>query len=365
MPCIIAGSVNGKFPLPPTKKLEVLSVTVNNACNLACRHCYLEAPQSDKYMTRDEWVRFLASAIEDLRPTVLSFVGKEPLLNRQGAGLLFEAVKLRNQIQNDAGERTDIGVITNGTLFHKHLEGFLETPPDYIDISIDGLPETHDAVRGRGTFEQIRPNLLWLRDHFEGNVWLTHTLLEANAGQFPEFVRFYHEGFGLRHFAVGFYRPLWYTDQSLNLWRSHVENFAEQTMRELERIPLDAPVEVVVQIDRMHSDFLEVLADAGLIDSDEPLSVNTHALRNGLTVRFFKAAMPVGLWRSVRVTPEGYWLAAEDVINAKEYEKHAVARLSDHDFDAKRAYHAGLASDRFLELISESEHLQQTYPPTY
>jgi len=361
MGAIIAGSTNGKFPLPPTKKLEVLSVVVNNACNLACRHCYLEAPQYDKYMSHEEWQRFLTSALRDLRPSILSFAGKEPLLNEKSAALLFDAVQIKNQTQKDSKEKTNVGVITNGTLLDKHLDGLSETPPDYIDISIDGLPETHNEIRGEGVFEQIHPNLLWLRDHFEGNTWLTHTLLESNASHFPEFVRFYHEDYGIRNFSVGFYRPQEYTDQSLRLWRNHVQTFATRTIEELGQLPLDAPVEVVVQVDHMQAGLIDAFASAGWIDSKEPLSESAYTFENGLTVRFFKVAIPVGLWRSARVTPEGYWVAAEDVIKAKEYEQHAVARLCDYGYDAQRLYQAGLGSDRFFELISESEYLQQTY----
>ena len=128
MPNIMAGSLNGSFGEHSTCTLEVLSLLINNACNLHCKHCYLEAPNSRPHLTPEEWLAFLSSAFSRLRPSVVSFAGKEPFVNLKSASLIFEAVKLRNRIQSD-DHRTQLGVITNGTLVHKYAAELVATPP--------------------------------------------------------------------------------------------------------------------------------------------------------------------------------------------------------------------------------------------
>jgi hypothetical protein len=73
-------------------------------------------------------------------------------------------------------------------------------------------------------------------------------------------------------------------------------------------------------------------------------------------------ATPIGLWRSARITPEGYWLGAEDVTRAKDYERYAVARARDHGLDARKLYNAGMASDRLRTLLNCGESLYSIVP---
>lgn len=79
---------------------------------------------------------------------------------------------MRNKMQPIDKRRTEIGVITNGTLIHNYIDQLQEISPDYFDISIDGLPETHDAIRGKGTFKKLQSNLTWLTDSYPGQFGL-------------------------------------------------------------------------------------------------------------------------------------------------------------------------------------------------
>ena len=101
MPNIMAGSLGGTFPELSTRGLEVMSVVINNACNLSCKHCYLEAPRyEERHLDHDEWMKFFASVFEDVVPSVLCFAGKEPFLNEKSAQLVTETVRLRDRLQS-------------------------------------------------------------------------------------------------------------------------------------------------------------------------------------------------------------------------------------------------------------------------
>ncbi len=74
-------------------------------------------------------------------------------------------------------------------------------------------------------------------------------------------------------------------------------------------------------------------------------------LGNGVTLGFATTAVRVGLWRAIRLTNSGLVLAAEDLVNTREYKYHAIGHIADFEFDARRMYEAGLAHPRFKELF--------------
>lgn len=339
---IMAGSLGGLFPRLSSGRLEVVSIVLNNVCNLRCRHCYLEPIPGEPVLAREEWLAFFRSLFDDLAPTVVSFAGKEVFAEAGSADLLFEAIGLRDRLQAHRGKRTHIGVITNGTLLHRFQTELVACPPDHFDVSIDGLPEFHDEVRGPGAFARLEPNLRWLVAAFPDHVWVTHTIFGPNLRAIPRFVEFCVASFGLRRFSLGFYRPLAYTRSDLALTESDRLAFVITVLRRLAQAEFAGPVEVVIEFGTEFLDQLQRLEDAGWVNSAAPISSTAHLFDNGLTLRINVCRVPVGLWRAVRVTPEGYWLAAEDLIEAREYAGRAATRLRDHAFDSRLAYEAGL-----------------------
>ncbi|MGE5398653.1 MAG: radical SAM protein [Chitinophagales bacterium] len=118
-----------------------------NRCNLKCRHCYIEA-EDRKYseeLTYDQAVNF----IDDLAVMgvpVLLFSGGEPLLRRD----IFELGSLAAQ----KGLRPVIS--SNGTLINLETACKIRDAGfQYVGISIDGLPSTHDNLRCKeGAFQE-------------------------------------------------------------------------------------------------------------------------------------------------------------------------------------------------------------------
>ncbi len=109
-------------------------------CNLVCLHCPWSQQQCDELST-EQW----KDRIRELRCRgVSSFVleGGEPT-NRED---LAELIDFTAQ----CGGRVTLS--TNGT---RDLTGL---HPHRFLISVDGLPETHDRIRGPGSYEQLRHN---------------------------------------------------------------------------------------------------------------------------------------------------------------------------------------------------------------
>lgn len=150
-------------------------------CNLACRFCgqtkgMLAAEERE--LPVETW-RNVADSLEKsaraagVTPEVMLW-GGEPLLYR-GFAELAELLSRR-------GFR--VGMVTNGTLINRFapvLREFL----DVIHVSVDGMEEAHDRVRGRGVFARMRRNLELLRGRRGKLIFLT-TVSDANVAGLAE-----------------------------------------------------------------------------------------------------------------------------------------------------------------------------------
>jgi Fe-coproporphyrin III synthase len=109
-------------------------------CNLACRHCYMDASrEAREEMSLEEGIH-LVDELADMKVPILIFTGGEPLLSRNFYALAFHA--------REVGLRTVIS--TNGTLITPEVARLLaEAKIRYVGVSLDAAKsEQHDAFRG-------------------------------------------------------------------------------------------------------------------------------------------------------------------------------------------------------------------------
>jgi radical SAM protein with 4Fe4S-binding SPASM domain len=128
-------------------KKPVIAWNITRACNLSCIHCYASAtpgPAEDE-LTREEALA-LARQLADFGVPVILFSGGEPLFHPN----IFELVEIT--VKN--GTRAVLS--TNGLLLtDKHARRLRELGLSYVGISLDGLAERHDRMRGlAGAFDQ-------------------------------------------------------------------------------------------------------------------------------------------------------------------------------------------------------------------
>lgn len=117
-----------------------------NRCNLRCKHCYINAEDTEyrNELSTEEAITFIHD-LAQMKAPVLLFSGGEPLIRHD----LFELGKLAF----DLGLRPVIS--SNGTLITDEMAKKIKTAGfQYVGISIDGAPATHDDFRNhRGAFE--------------------------------------------------------------------------------------------------------------------------------------------------------------------------------------------------------------------
>jgi Predicted Fe-S oxidoreductases len=114
---------------------------MTNRCNLRCKHCYIEAEdKSYREELSTEEAREFIKDLADMKAPVLLFSGGEPLMRKD----IFELGKMAAEL----GLRPVIS--SNGTLIDRATAAQIKAAGfQYVGISIDGAPATHDEFRNK------------------------------------------------------------------------------------------------------------------------------------------------------------------------------------------------------------------------
>ncbi|HYM14530.1 MAG TPA: radical SAM protein [Dehalococcoidia bacterium] len=162
-------------------KRPVVVWNVTRRCNLRCVHCYASAADRDfpGELTTPEGL----SVLDDLATfgvPVALFSGGEPLMRDD----LFTLARYARGL----GMRTVLS--TNGTLLTPDIARDLKTQGfSYVGISLDGLPDVHDAFRGQaGAFDASLRGIRACHDAGV-RVGLRFTITRRNQHQLPDILR--------------------------------------------------------------------------------------------------------------------------------------------------------------------------------
>lgn len=124
-----------------------IRILLTNRCNLHCKFCFIDASNkaNKKELNTTEWLKFF-ERLKELRIFNVSLSGGEIFLRND----LFVLLK---RLQENRMHR--ITLLSNGTLITKEIANQLsQINIKNISISIDGLEEKHNQLRGRGTFQK-------------------------------------------------------------------------------------------------------------------------------------------------------------------------------------------------------------------
>jgi len=331
-----------------------VGIVVNMRCNLACRHCYLRVPRPHGEALRpDEWRQVFRDVVAVPGVRLVSLVGKEVFVDDTGIELvrsLVEAGRLRARPPR-------FGAVTNGTRLGSVLPHLKELGLDYLDVSVDGIRPVHDAIRGRGAFDQV---VRWLPEAVEilgaDRLYAVTTIQRLNFRWVPETIAELAR-LGLRRFGLQFYVPTPVTPQELVLRPQEVTEFFTDVMTRLGDSTLPDGVRVYLNLDAVfHAETIAWLQRSGFLDLRR-LRVDAEGhlyqrLRLGAVECILEVApIPIGFWRTVRLTAEGLYLGAEDSVDTTRYAERAVGDVRGTPF--RELFRRGLKSGRFRQLLRE------------
>ncbi len=136
-----------------------VDIEITSRCNLRCRYCYYFDNPGVEYrdLPTDDWLRFFDElgrcAIMDV-----TLQGGEPYI-REDLPQLIEGI-VRNRMR--------FSILSNGTLIDDVNAAFLAATNrcNSVQVSVDGSgPATHDACRGKGSFEGALQGIRTLQRH--------------------------------------------------------------------------------------------------------------------------------------------------------------------------------------------------------
>lgn len=148
------------------------SIDVNNICNLHCTHCYwwLNRKENEHELTTEEWRKIIRDVIKKNGIYFVVLVGGEPTLRPDIIQLFCDELPRR------------VSVVTNATFPLMRFDNLY-----YYWVSIDGTEESHDKIRGKGTYAKTRTNVL---DYISGpyrsgkpasnDIWISVTVNSLN-----------------------------------------------------------------------------------------------------------------------------------------------------------------------------------------
>jgi radical SAM protein with 4Fe4S-binding SPASM domain len=127
----------GSSPLPSLRYLELI---ITLRCNLRCRHCYLDEPKNVDMAP--DLLSSVLSEFDEMQGLRLLLSGGEPLLYPHLDRLAKEL----------SGRGYRVVLLTNGLSLNP--ERLNSLPVHEIQVSIDGMEQGHDYLRGAGGFKR-------------------------------------------------------------------------------------------------------------------------------------------------------------------------------------------------------------------
>ena len=153
----------------------ICGIVLHNKCNLQCRHCRVTSRDTEA-ISFEEAASVIDSFYEEGGRT-LYLEGGEPFLWKDNNYTIEDII----QYARNRGFHSSI-IYTNGTLA-------LKTSADTVFISVDGLQEKNDLLRGK-SFDRIMKNI---QESDHPSLYINYTINHQNKGDIREFCEYINE----------------------------------------------------------------------------------------------------------------------------------------------------------------------------
>jgi len=163
------------YPLCPP---EHVYFSLTGRCNLKCKMCSIPNPHNrqEDELTAGE-VKRLIDQIVDMKVDHLTFSGGEPLLRNDIFELIAYAVDKKISM---------VDIISNGLLINEEVaKKLVKSGVTHITVSIDGLEEANDFIRGKGSFRKAAEAIDLINKYRKNNfpsLGINFTIMDCNIG---------------------------------------------------------------------------------------------------------------------------------------------------------------------------------------
>ncbi|WP_461630220.1 radical SAM protein [Labilibaculum euxinus] len=176
---------------------EILNLTILTTlnCNFKCPYCYEKDTLNTQNLSPEieKAIIYLAKKFPNINKIKITWYGGEPLLNFDSIKrLTLELEKLKKPIEHN--------IVTNGYLLDDRMSFFNTRNLESIQITIDGLAETHNKKRilknNNGTFDRILANIEnFIKLNSACKVYIRCNIDESNENEFSQLYHFLNKKF--------------------------------------------------------------------------------------------------------------------------------------------------------------------------
>jgi len=318
------------------RPLEV-SYFVNNVCNLKCKYCYVGYEEKTGDLEVDKWKEIFNNFIS-LGALTFGNVGKEPLLSWNTTKELFLYFNNKKKENN----LIRYGMVTNGTLLNDTIiKELAEIQPDYIDVSLDGIDEVHNYIRGEGNFQKTITNLEKIKVLYPElflKIFISFTLMGSNKHHIFEFIRYLADK-GLKQILISPYTTIKKNDElamgleeTINIYKEIINSNKLKDISNL-KIYLKSDYE-------SQKELQEKLVENKIIDlnnlyiDDYSVIFNKYKLSPSSEVIINYIPYNETLNRAFRISHNGYLSGCIDMFY-KDYEQKAALNLKKYKMEVE------------------------------
>ncbi len=136
------------------RRHKVVIWIFTSKCNLDCLHCYAKRFSLDHELSLDDKLR-IVEAFREVNIQHVGLSGGEVTIHKH-----FEPV-----LRKLYSENLSISLVTNAICINDKIAGLLRKCDVFVYISLDGDKESHEGLRGRGTWDRTIRGIETLRKH--------------------------------------------------------------------------------------------------------------------------------------------------------------------------------------------------------
>jgi len=179
-------------------------IFISDQCNLACQHCTVYKTENQNIKTYEQIKEELEYSYA-LGSRFVDFEGGEPTLWHDGDHDLNSLIRLSKEIGFFSATIT-----TNAQM------PFTGSEADSIWVSLDGLGDFHDEIRGKGTFDRAVKNIASAQ---HPKLSINMVVNSKNYTSVEETIEFAKENPHIRSIALNFHTPYAGTEHLFLEWQ--------------------------------------------------------------------------------------------------------------------------------------------------
>ncbi|MBN3957455.1 radical SAM protein [Nostoc sp. NMS8] len=330
--------------LVETSRLIQLELGIGNTCGLECQHCFLgyeSGAMISQLTPMPVLLNTVTNMIEQMGTRLIAVTDRDALTPKRSIQFFEHIAKLRTKYP-----QIKMGGVTNGLVIDKYADDLEAIKLDYLDISLDGLRDEHDQIRGKGKFDLVLKNLrIALNRQLAKRVIVATTLQRFND---DSVIRLIHKLIieeEVQWFDIG---PLMAVKMhKYQLQAKDIVDFLDSLSQSLIPVIVPKSVTILIEICAYCAAFIPALIDSGwLIPKNLRQDEYGHLYQNiyindSITITLRPELIPEYWRHTLRISSDGYVIGGCEPLTQRDYTQLAISNIQLEDI--QNIYHKALA----------------------